>query len=413
MKLVAAILTLASFAVAAQTQPLRSTGLQFLDDSAYRSIPLAVTPAMGVLPASVDHAENFPPPGNQGAQGSCVGWAVSYLKAYQEKVERGWKPWTGERIFSPSYIYNQLNVSGNCSAGAYIPDALNLVRREGIATISMFGYFPGQCHVRPDMNTKNSARQFAISDWRRANVQDEIEIKSHVASGFPVLIGAVVDDAFMRLGLDVYRNRGGAERGGHAMVVIGYDDSRSAFRLINSWGTSWGSAGYGWISYKMFRSIVREAYVVQDIVPTRPSQDVSIVDPIPKQLVLIPAKNYVRGTNVAIGQCGPYGADVLLNASPCNSRPNVAEFDFVATRGGAYRLDVEYATAVPRPVRVYINGGIAMQVAVGEATGCFTENCQKNLPQGIVQLKEGPNVIRLEREDVFPHIRRISFVPAD
>jgi C1A family cysteine protease len=37
--------------------------------------------------------------------------------------------------------------------------------------------------------------------------------------------------------------------GGHAVVVVGYDDSQSRFIVRNSWGTAWGLAGYFLMPY--------------------------------------------------------------------------------------------------------------------------------------------------------------------
>jgi C1A family cysteine protease len=47
--------------------------------------------------------------------------------------------------------------------------------------------------------------------------------------------------------------------GGHALLVVGYDDSRQAFRVQNSYGTGWGEGGYAWISYGYLTSAT-EAY---------------------------------------------------------------------------------------------------------------------------------------------------------
>jgi hypothetical protein len=408
---IASLLTLfcLHFGVSAQAQ--RATGLQFLDETAYQSIPLAVTPALGVLPVRVDHSNDFPEPGDQGPQGSCVGWAVSYLKAYQERIERKWTSWTPERVFSPAYIYNQLNRTPDCSGGTFIAEALNLVRREGSATQASFPYRPNSCSTLPDEIVRQLARPYAIADWRRVNVQDDVEIKSHMASGFPVLIGAMVDDAFMQLGPQTYQARGGAVRGGHAMVAVGYDDSRSAIKILNSWGKTWGQAGYGWISYAMFKSMTREAYVAQDIVTVPSPSPVVITPPPVRQRIVISAASFARGSNVAVGQCGPYGNGVLLNAAPCNARPNAAEWDFVAPAPGAYQLIVEYASAQNRPVRVRIDGQLVASSALADPTGCFTENCQEARPQAVVQLTVGPHVLRLERDNVFPHIRTITFEP--
>lgn len=38
-------------------------------------------------------------------------------------------------------------------------------------------------------------------------------------------------------------------RGGHFMLIVGYDDSLGAWLCKNSWGTWWGSGGFGWIAY--------------------------------------------------------------------------------------------------------------------------------------------------------------------
>jgi hypothetical protein len=35
----------------------------------------------------------------------------------------------------------------------------------------------------------------------------------------------------------------------HSMVIIGYDDSRNTFKLINSYGKAWGDNGYCYLSY--------------------------------------------------------------------------------------------------------------------------------------------------------------------
>lgn len=393
-------------------QTVRATGLQFLDETAYQSIPLAVTPTLGVLPPRVDHSDSFPAPGDQGPQGSCVGWAVTYLKGYQERVERKWTTWSPDRLFSPAYIYNQLNRTQDCSGGTFIAEALNLVRREGSATQASFPYRPNSCSAQPDATVRQLARPYAIADWRRVNVQDDTEIKSHIASGFPVLIGAMVDDAFMQLGGQVYQARGGLVRGGHAMVAVGYDDTRSAIKLLNSWGTSWGQSGYGWMSYAMFKAVVREAYVAQDIVTAPVPSPVVITPPPIRQRIVISASSFARGLNVAVGQCGPYGNGVLLNAAPCNARPNAAEWDFVAQAPGAYQLIVEYASAQNRAVRVRIDGQLVASSALADPTGCFTENCQVARPQAIVQLSAGPHVLRLERDDVFPHIRTLILEPA-
>lgn len=254
--------------VDAIAQTVRARGLNFLDQSAYQSIPLAVPILRGQLPQRVDLSGSFPAPGDQGDQGSCVGWATSYLKTYQEKRERDWSLASKAHQFSPAFIFNQIKLS-SCQEGAYFVDALNLLRQKAAATLDVYPYTPTNCSVMPTALTLQSARQYTIADWRRVNVQDPLEVKGQLAAGFPVLIGAIVGPTFSGLiGAAPYKGDV-SNTGGHAMVVVGYDDAKGSYRVINSYGTKWGDNGYFWLDYGAFPKVVVEAYVAQDVILDR------------------------------------------------------------------------------------------------------------------------------------------------
>lgn len=249
-----------------------STGLIFLEEEEYKDIPLATSAMMGTLPSSVDLSSWFPSPGNQGQQSSCVGWAVAYgLKSYQEARERNIRPTSNNQIYSPSFVYNQIK-QGSCGGGSSIVQALNLLKSNGVATIQDFPYSQYDCSTIPNQTVKQKAKNNAIAEWRRVNFKDDIEVKSQLNSGFPVVIGMRVDQGFINLGVNqVYTGPSGQEKGGHAMVVTGYDDSRQAYKVLNSWSTDFGTNGYAWISYYAFKNRVREAYTSQDIVINNPN----------------------------------------------------------------------------------------------------------------------------------------------
>lgn len=256
-------------------QTLRATGALFVDPAVYRSIPHGIAPARGALPPKVDLTDSFPPPGDQGNQGSCVGWAAAYLKSYQERVERNWDIANTAHHFSPSFIYNQIRV-GDCNAGAYAPHALGLLHERGAASLATFPYQATRCDQVPSMAQLQDAMQYQIAGFRTVNAQDTTEIKQFLASGYPILIVAAVDMAF-RKWRGTAPFRGASEGGPHAMVIVGYDDSRQAVQVINSWGQAWGDRGYAWISYNGVRQMTREAYVAYDI-----------VDPLPRVVDIVP-----------------------------------------------------------------------------------------------------------------------------
>ena len=69
-----------TLAASAQTKA-QSTGLIFLDTARYLSIPPAAPPLTGPPPAYIDLSKDFPVPGNQGDQASCVAWASSRIQS--------------------------------------------------------------------------------------------------------------------------------------------------------------------------------------------------------------------------------------------------------------------------------------------------------------------------------------------
>jgi len=58
----------------------------------------------------------------------------------------------------------------------------------------------------------------------------------------------------------VNQSHGIVPLGGHAVTIIGYNDSLptpdgyGAFRLVNSWGTDWGDNGYFWMTYEAIKN---------------------------------------------------------------------------------------------------------------------------------------------------------------
>lgn len=244
-------------------------GLKLATPDRLRGIPLAFTPYAGeALPASVDLSPDMPPPGHQGNQNSCVGWAIAYaLKSYQEKIEER-RPFVtggridGGRVFSPSFIYNQ------CNGGRNVPiiytDAFNVLSEQGAASWADMPYKNEDFASQPSPAVRQRAGRYKIDYWRQVNTQDLKEVKAHLFAGYPVLIGAAIDQAFIRHPAGTIWNSSGTAIGGHAMVVVGFDDAKRAFKLMNSWGAQWADGGYCWVDYDHFRRVVNEGYVAKD-----------------------------------------------------------------------------------------------------------------------------------------------------
>ena len=248
----------------------RKFGLIPATQDELRGIPLASLPYSGTeLPPSVDLSPGMPPPLDQGGQNSCVGWALAYaVKTYQEQLEERVPVVTPDgridarRVFSPGYVYSQVNQGRD--GGCKYPDALRLVAEQGVAPWADMPYVEGKPFELPPPAAQAAAKRYRIDTWRQVNVQDPRELKAHLNAGYPVMIGVKVDEGFKALTDGVWGAPSGKELGNHAMVIVGYDDARGAFRLINSWGQGWGQKGYGWVAYDHFRRVANEGYVAKD-----------------------------------------------------------------------------------------------------------------------------------------------------
>lgn len=228
---------------------------------------LTSTAPPGGLPPTADMISQFPPPGDQEGENSCVGWAVAYAaKSFHETVEDGWSPTTANHQFSAAWLYNQIN--GGADGGSYISAAMDLIVSKGADTFSSFPYVNGDYLTQPSAVSMQRAARFPALSWNTLSVS-ETSFKNVLAGHNAIVIGFEVLPDYDGLNGStntVYDSDAGASRGRHANTIIGYDDYRHAFHIMNSWGTWWGDGGYGWLDYSFITNskLALDAYVLVD-----------------------------------------------------------------------------------------------------------------------------------------------------
>jgi hypothetical protein len=227
------------------------------DENYSQNIPVAINygnyQSNSSLPAFVDLTPKFPPIGDQGLLGTCVAWSVGYnTKSYLDGISNSLN---SNQLQSENYQYSPtdlfFSISSTrrfCDRGTQFEYAFDVLMTRGVNTLANVPY-DGICRSTSPGNSVTASSN-KIKNYRRIDGSIN-QIKEYLAQGVPVVIGAMVNSQFQYLsGPDVLRNldysRGA---GGHAMVIAGYDDSKSAFRIINSWGTGWGDNGYLWVDY--------------------------------------------------------------------------------------------------------------------------------------------------------------------
>jgi hypothetical protein len=218
-------------------------------------------PAPSDLPSAYRMAT--PPVGNQGAEGSCVSWDEAYGAMSVETYYR-----TGatsfsysSNIFSPEYNYDYAKLF-DCSGGTSMTTALDVMVNKGSCTWSTLPYSDQNgCDVSIASPYDAQASANKIPRYSKLQTTDITGIKTMVASNHPVMISIAVDQAFMSAGAGFIWNTNGTGGGaGHSVFICGYDDSKHAYLIQNSWGTGWGDQGYCYIDYDFL--VTKSGYYV-------------------------------------------------------------------------------------------------------------------------------------------------------
>jgi C1A family cysteine protease len=256
-----------------------STGAEFdpaLYDQTEIFEPLADN-AKNPLPESFSLEKYCPTAGDQGRQGSCVGWGSAYCaRTVLEAQRTGADP--DQIRFSPSFLYNQIALQG-CQ-GSYIQNAMEEMKGGGALPLSQFPYDESNCSRNPSQSQLQQAAAYRTYGFNRLTNGDSPEpdllaIKQNIAQGAPVVIGMMVGGSFMQdmMGKEYWipttSDYNMMSFGGHCMTIVGYDDYKfgteagnGAFLIHNSWGPQWGKDGRTWVRYKDFAYFGKEAYGV-------------------------------------------------------------------------------------------------------------------------------------------------------
>lgn len=255
----------------------QSTGLLISDDR-YQTLPLLPTYS-GVkyteVPVRVSLKKYCPVPGDQRQTGACVGWAVGYgaltiQRAIQSNMTD--QALITQQANSAAFLYNQLRRNKtDCAEGAYLEDAMTLLKERGDCLEKTFNYDRQDCQTQPGAVQFAEALQYRAQDFATVFALDE-DPKSKIgkackilATQIPIVVGIGITKSFFEvLPGTVTWNPAEAESvtGYHAMVLTGYNNVEKYFELLNSFGPSWGQNGFIRVAFDDFERLCRYAYVL-------------------------------------------------------------------------------------------------------------------------------------------------------
>lgn len=214
------------------------------------------------IPRRLDLAPGAQAVRDQGPEGTCVGHALTSAMGWHQRNRNApGQSAPDNEILSPRDSYwvarEWWPVQGQ---GAMPRAALKGAQREGALSEARAPYIAGQEDWRPPVDAHVARAQNRIRTFRslRADALDEIALG--ISQHGPLLYTLMADDNFGAAKPGEVVRRGGPIGGLHAVVAIGYDLDLGAIKLMNSYSTSWGDAGFCW--YDPSRNIEGEAYTL-------------------------------------------------------------------------------------------------------------------------------------------------------
>jgi len=207
---------------------------------------------MAALPPSVDLRPQCPKTVyDQGQLGSCTANAIAGALEF-DRIKEGLPDFIPSRLF---IYYNERAMEGTVAtdSGAQIRDGIKSVGSIGAPPETDWPYKIAEFAVQPPQKAFTDAPLDKAVQYQSVP-QVLAQMKGCLASRYPFVYGFTVYESFespqvAKTGIVPMPATSEKVLGGHAVLAVGYDDSSQRFIVRNSWGPTWGMAGYFTVPY--------------------------------------------------------------------------------------------------------------------------------------------------------------------
>ncbi|HSW98339.1 MAG TPA: C1 family peptidase [Candidatus Saccharimonadales bacterium] len=221
----------------------------------------------------VDLRPHTRPVFDQGQLGSCTANALSAAFDFDRARE-------GKKFMAPSrlFIYwNERDIEGTVTqdSGARIRDGVKVLVKLGAPPERDWEYDISKFTEKPPAPAFATAKKNQALSYHRIvtpHSDPTRDMLACLAAGYPFVTGISVYESFesaaaSRTGHIPMPKRREGLLGGHAILIVGYDAATRLFTFQNSWGTSWGDKGFGYLpfAYLTSRGLASDMWLIKTV----------------------------------------------------------------------------------------------------------------------------------------------------
>lgn len=209
---------------------------------------------------------------DQGQIGSCFAQTgIGALELMEVKAKKQFIDLS--RMFNFYYTHKDEGTLGS-DEGATMRGTVKSLAKYGTCVESLWPYDTSKMWTKPSPQAIADAATRKIAEYQSVPA-DVMQVRGLLNMGFPIICGFDLFTEFMSVQVAMSglvpdpKPKISKPAGGHAMLIVGFDDKKVSsanemgmFCLRNSWGQGWGDQGHAWVSYRYFAENAFDPWVI-------------------------------------------------------------------------------------------------------------------------------------------------------